>query len=285
MRMGGGACVRACACVCVCVCDTVCVLHGGYILGWYDWNPPPPPMLPCGGNEPEDKQRLAWNFMHWESVRAYIRLAWSFVIVNLNIYGCKYVIRRRVLSISLWLGCALWHIDQLELDRGQRQEDQSDRDLDFGHLQRHDHECLAYTQASLVISLCRWIKGTRSPSHLDPPLAGWVTKWQHTQKPRRGVWQWPAASYGLHSRKSYPSSFKHFGAQWNDVVWWTRFRLVLCVCVCLCVCARTRTLGHIQTSSTNSTPPLSLKIAFNMHAHTSLLAAEFSANKLTQFLH
>lgn len=108
--------------VSLCVCDTVCVLHGGYILGWYDWNPPPPPMLPCGGNEPEDKQRPAWNFMHWESVRAYIRLAWSFVIVNLYIYGCKYVIRRRVLSISLWLGCALWHIDQLSWtgDRGKK---------------------------------------------------------------------------------------------------------------------------------------------------------------------
>lgn len=173
-----------------------------------------------------------------------------------------------------------------ELDRGQRQEDQSDRDLDFGHLQRRDHECLAYTQASLVISLCRGIKGMRSPSHLDPPLAGWVTKWQHTQKPRRGVWQWPAASYGLHSRKSYPSSFKHFGAQWNDVVWWTRFRLVLCVCVCLCVCMCA--LVHQVISRLHQQiprHPFFWKINFNMHAHTSLLAAEFSANKLTQFLH
>lgn len=89
----------------------------GYILGWYDWNPP---MLPCGGNEPDDRQRLAWNFMHWERFRAYIKLARSFVIVNLYIYGCKYVIRRCVLSISLWLGCALWHIDQSTRGRDRR---------------------------------------------------------------------------------------------------------------------------------------------------------------------
>lgn len=110
----------------------------GYILGWYDWNPP---MLPCGGNEPDDRQRLAWNFMHWERFRAYIKLARSFVIVNLYIYGCKYVIRRCVLSISLWLGCALWHIDQSTRGRDRRKVRWggglvwNDRDLDFGHLQ------------------------------------------------------------------------------------------------------------------------------------------------------
>lgn len=104
-----------CACLFVFVCVWVCSGTGWGLYFGVVWLKPRMP--PCGGNEPEDKQRLAWNFMHWESVRAYIRLAWSFVIVNLYIYGCKYVIRRRVLSISLWLGYALWHIDQLSWRR------------------------------------------------------------------------------------------------------------------------------------------------------------------------
>lgn len=110
-------CVRAC----VRLCLRVCVQDGGLYFWGGMIETPPPSMPPRGGNEPEDKQRLAWNFMHWESVRAYIRLARSFVIVNLYIYGCKYVIRRRVPSISLWLGRALWHIDQWSWGRdGQR---------------------------------------------------------------------------------------------------------------------------------------------------------------------
>lgn len=150
-------------CVSLCVYLYVCVSlfrgwiggGGGYILGWYDWNPPMPP---CGGNEPEDKQRLAWNFMHWESVRAYIRPGWSFVIINLYIYGCKYVIRRRVLSISLWLGCALWHIDQLSWGR-ERQEAKVTETLTLDICKTWPWMSGSYS-ASLVISLCRGIKGT-----------------------------------------------------------------------------------------------------------------------------
>ena len=92
MSGGGGVCVRA----------FVCVYEFRGWLGVIFWvGMIETPMPPCGGNEPEDRQQRARNFMHWERVRAYIRLTWSFVIVNLYIYGSKYVMRRRALSISL----------------------------------------------------------------------------------------------------------------------------------------------------------------------------------------
>lgn len=83
---------------------------GGVIFGWR-WLKPPFP--PSGGNEAEDKQWPVSNVMHWESVRVDITPAWSFVIINLYIYGGKYLIRRRVLSVLLWfISGPIWHIDQ-----------------------------------------------------------------------------------------------------------------------------------------------------------------------------
>lgn len=143
--------------VLACVCVGLFRSWMGVIF-WGGMIEPPPSMPPCGGNEPEDKQRLAWNFMHWESVRAYIRLTWSFVIVNLYIYGCKYVIRRRVLSISLWLGCALWHIDQSSWGRD-RQQAKVTETLTLDICKTWPWMPGSYSP-SLVISLCRGIKGT-----------------------------------------------------------------------------------------------------------------------------
>lgn len=141
----------------VCTCASLFRGWLGWLYFWVVWLKPPIP--PRGGNEPEDKQRLAWNFMHWESGRAYIRQAWSFVIVNLYIYGCKYVIRRRVLSISLWLGCALWHIDQFSRRRGTGGRPMWLRPWLWTSAKAWPWMPGSFS-ASLVISPCRGIKGT-----------------------------------------------------------------------------------------------------------------------------
>lgn len=202
--------------------------------------------------------------MHWEGGRAYIRLAWSFVIVNLYIYGCKYVIRGRVPSISLWLGPALGHIDRLSWGRD-RLEGQSDRDLEFGHLQRTWPWMSASYWASLVISFCGGIKGTWSPSHWDPPPHDWVS----TRTNQDGVWQWPAASPGLHSWKSYPSSLEHFGVHW-DVLWAGPHSDWFYVFVCFCV------RMHKSYPGPDILQAVRRRLALNMRAHTPPPAAGFS---------
>lgn len=147
---------------CACMCVFVSLLE---VIFWVVWLKSH--VLPCGGNEPEDKQQLAWNFMHWGSARPQVRLARSFVIVNLHIYCCKYVIRRRVLRISLWLGSAAMTYWSAALDRDAH-EDQSDRDLDSWTFAQAWPWMSAWYSPSQVISRCRGIKGTWSPSHLGP---------------------------------------------------------------------------------------------------------------------
>lgn len=104
----------ACACVCVYMCT-----EWMEIIFWGCMIEPPRHSHPNTDASHTEVMKLktssglSEHFSHWESAWPYIRPAWSFVIINHKIYGWKYVIRRRVLSSSLWLGGALWHIDQV----------------------------------------------------------------------------------------------------------------------------------------------------------------------------
>lgn len=103
---------------------------------------------------------------------------------------------------------------------------------------------------SLVISLCRGIKGMWSPSHLDPPrneLAGWVSD-RNARKPRWG----PAMTSSL-LRITFQEILSifiqafHCAVKWCGRVDWIQIGSMY---VCVCVCVRAR-ISHIRVTQTS----------------------------------